>query len=78
MSQEKPDPLMERNVAPDQRPRAASIGCPMRGCDGIMYTLKPGEHLSRRPRAGWTTESRLLECPKCEHRRTITVQVRAS
>ena len=77
MSQDSnpPDPLMARAVSEENRTRALVIRCPT-GDEGTMYTLKPGELLSRRLRSGWRMEKRTCACDKCGHRQVITVQVR--
>lgn len=72
------DPLMQRNVQGRARRRPLVVKCPIRGCDGTMYRVRPGEHLSRVPRPGWRTVSRACRCDSCAHEQTLRVQVPAS
>lgn len=80
MSKDSRDPLMSRAVSEETRPRALTIRCPNKAaqCEGTVYTLKPGEHLSRRARSGWLTEKRSCVCDRCGTRQTVSVQVRAA
>ncbi len=68
---------LSRGVPEAARTTQARIGCPMRGCDGTMYTMQPGEHLSRRQRPGWEKMTRECVCPACGHGQRINVLVRA-
>jgi hypothetical protein len=77
MSRES-DPLLSRHVDPEQAPRGTTVGCPIRGCGGTVYALREGEHLSRRARPGWRTESRSAQCDRCGHRQALTVQLRGT
>lgn len=71
------DSLTQRGV----RSRAGSgptIGCPVRGCDGVMYRVQDGELLQRSPRPGWTRATRDCRCGVCDHAQSFTVLVRAN
>ncbi len=54
------------------------IGCPVNGCDGVMYQIQEGELLQKAPRLGWERVTRNCECPECGHRQKFPIQVRAS
>lgn len=68
--------MMSRNVREAGRRQPMRIGCPIRGCDGVLYTLKAGEHLSRTARAGWHKVSKNVECPDCGYRRRLDLLAR--
>ena len=67
--------MMGRHVGA-RRGGSTVMGCPIRGCDGVVYNLADGELLSRQKRAGWHPEERQGTCDKCGHEQSFRVMVR--